>query len=49
MITMTPTAEQKIRELLQEEKDTIGLSYQRRRLPWLPIEEYLGAAWSPHL
>jgi iron-sulfur cluster insertion protein len=25
MITMTPTAEQKIRELLVEEKDTIGL------------------------
>ena len=25
MITMTPTAEQKIRELMQEEKDTIGL------------------------
>lgn len=25
MITMTPTAEQKIRELLLEEKDTIGL------------------------
>ena len=25
MITITPTAEQKIRELLQEENDTIGL------------------------
>ena len=25
MITMTPAAEQKIRELIQEEKDTIGL------------------------
>jgi iron-sulfur cluster insertion protein len=25
MITMTPTAEEKIRELMQEEKDTIGL------------------------
>ena len=25
MITMTPMAEQKIRELLQEEKDTVGL------------------------
>ncbi len=25
MITMTPTAEQKIRELMQEEKETVGL------------------------
>jgi iron-sulfur cluster insertion protein len=25
MITVTPTAEQKIRELMEEEKDTIGL------------------------
>jgi iron-sulfur cluster insertion protein len=25
MITMTPTAEEKIRELMQDEKDTIGL------------------------
>ena len=25
MITITPTAEEKIRELMQEEKDTVGL------------------------